>query len=121
MSLISCSVAVGVTSKEDSNVPSETHAAEIVHFTVLPGEEAALVAERDAMIAAVRAAHPGLVRAQLVNLGEGRWMDVVTWRSLADAHAAAADFPNIPSAAAWAAHIGRVDSMTHGSVEHETR
>lgn len=92
---------------------------EIVHLSVNPGEEAAFLAGRDAMIAAVRLAHPGLQHAQLVDLGDGRWMDLVRWRSRAEAEAAAADFPNIAEAGAWAAHIAEVTSMTHGHVAHE--
>lgn len=72
------------------------------------------------MIAAVRQAHPGLLHAALVDLGEGRWMDLVHWRSLDEAHAAAADFPGIAAAAAWAAHIADVTSMTHGRIAHES-
>jgi hypothetical protein len=92
---------------------------EIVHFTVEPDAEEALLAGRAEMIAAVRAAHPGLLDARLVDLGDGRWMDLVRWRSADDAHAAAADFPNIAAAGAWASNIAEVSSMTHGRVRHE--
>jgi hypothetical protein len=97
---------------------TDQHAIEIVHFVVRPGEDSDLVTERDAMIVAVRKRHPGLVDARLVDLGDGRWMDLVRWRSLAEAQAAAADFPNITAAAAWAAHISEVASMTHGHLAH---
>jgi hypothetical protein len=96
-----------------------THALEIVQFAVTPGDEHALVAERDAMLAAVRSAHPGLLHARLVDLGDGNWMDLVTWRTLDEAQAAAADFPNIAAAASWAAHIAGVTSMSHGRIAHE--
>lgn len=94
---------------------------EIVHFTVTPDAEPALLAGRGDMIAAVRAAHPGLLAAQLVDLGDGRWMDLVRWRSAEEAHAAAADFPAIVAAGAWAANIAEVTSMGHGSIRHEVR
>jgi hypothetical protein len=94
-------------------------ALEIVHFHVNAGEEHALVTERETMLAAVRTAHPGLLDARLVDLGSGQWMDIVRWRSLDEAHAAAADFPNIPEAAAWAGHIAEVTSMHHGHIAHE--
>lgn len=92
---------------------------EIVHFTVEPEAEAALLAGRAEMVAAVRASHPGLLDARLVDLGDGCWMDLVCWRSAEDAHAAAADFPNIAAAGAWASNIAEVTSMIHGSVRHE--
>jgi L-aminopeptidase/D-esterase-like protein len=95
-------------------------AIEIVHLKVAPGHEDAFLTERDGMIAAVRAAHPGLVRAQLVDLGDGQWMDLVRWQTIEEAHAAAADFPNIPQAGAWALHIAEVTSMTHGHIAHES-
>lgn len=95
-------------------------AIEIVHLTVVPGHEGAFLSERDGMIAAVREAHPGLLHAQLVDLGDGRWMDLVRWRTIEEAHAAAADFPNIPQAGAWVAHISEVSSMTHGRIAHES-
>lgn len=92
---------------------------EIVHFTVAPDAEAALLAGRAEMIAAVRAAHPGLLDARLVDLGGGHWMDLVRWRSAEDAHTAAADFSNIAVAGAWASNIAEVTSMAHGHVRHE--
>jgi hypothetical protein len=94
---------------------------EVVEFSVAADAEAALLAGRDEMIAAVRAVHPGLLDAQLVDLGDGRWMDLVRWRSAAEAHAAAADFPNIGAAGVWAANIAEVTSMGHGIVRHEVR
>jgi hypothetical protein len=99
--------------------PTGRPTMEIVHFTVTAEAEAALLAGRGQMIAAVRAAHPGLLDARLVDLGDGRWMDLVRWRSAEEAHAAAADFPNIAAAGVWAANIAEVTSMGHGLVRHE--
>jgi hypothetical protein len=95
-----------------------TITAEIVHFTVKPGEATGLIDKRSAMIEAVRAAHPALLDAQLINLGDDQFMDVVRWRTRAEAEVAAADFGNIPAAGAWAAHIAEVLLMTHGTIVH---
>jgi hypothetical protein len=102
-----------------TNPDSET--LEIVSMRVDPANEPEFLATRSAMIDAMQAAHPGLMTAQLVSLGDGRWMDLVRWRTATEAHAAAADFPNIAEAGAWAALIQEVMSMEHGTIAHEVR
>jgi hypothetical protein len=62
---------------ETTDGPGAGVTLEIVQFTATPDAEPALLAGRDEMIAAIRAAHPGLLDARLVDLGEGRWMDLV--------------------------------------------
>jgi hypothetical protein len=100
--------------------PMDTGGAvmEIVHFTVQGGEEETFLVARPAMIEAMRAAHPGLLDATLVRMEDGRWMDLVRWRSRSEALAAAASFAEVPEAATWGALIADVASMEHGEIAH---
>jgi antibiotic biosynthesis monooxygenase len=61
-----------------------------------------LLARRNALVAAVREAVPGLVEARLVRIDDETWIDMWHWDSRASAQAAAARARagNIPEAAA---------------------
>jgi len=84
---------------------------EIVRFRAKEGSETALVDGREAMLTGVRDRHPGLVRAELARLDDGLWLDVLHWRTKAEAEAANADGENIPGFVAWVANVDEVLSL----------
>lgn len=88
---------------------------ELARFTVNPDAEDALVAERPAMIAALRARFPGCLAAFLTREEDG-WLDILVWRSRADAEESAAQITSIPEAAAWLAHIAENGGLRHVEV-----
>jgi hypothetical protein len=49
---------------------------ELAHFKVREGEETALVAERPAMVPALRRALPGALATWLTRQDDGSWLDV---------------------------------------------
>ncbi len=89
---------------------------EIVLFDVAPERRDAFLAARPAAIAALRGAFPRLLDAPHAPFDHGGWLDVVRWRSRAEAEAAAAGFAQVEAARAWAAHIGEVRSTRHAAL-----
>jgi quinol monooxygenase YgiN len=71
-------------------------------FTADPADAEELVAKRNALVAAVREAVPGLIQAQLVRIDQQTWIDLWGWDSHANAQAAVARARagDIPEAAA---------------------
>lgn len=69
-------------------------------YSVDPGNLDELIARRAALIAAIRAAHPGLAETRLTHLKDGTFTDVWRWDSAELMQAAAADLPNFPEARA---------------------
>ena len=69
------------------------------HYTVDPADLPELLARRAAVIAAIRAAHPGLSSTRLTRLDDGTFTDAWRWDSAGQMHAALADMP-IPEARA---------------------
>jgi uncharacterized protein (DUF1778 family) len=71
-------------------------------FTADPTHAEELLARRNALVAAVREAVPGLVEARLVRIDEETWIDMWRWDSRTNAQAAAARARagDIPEAAA---------------------
>jgi len=61
-----------------------------------------LVAGRPAMVEAMRRRFPGCLAAYLTREG---WLDVVLWRSRAEAEEAARSIDTVPECAAWFRHI----------------
>jgi hypothetical protein len=86
---------------------------ELAAFTVREGHEQALLAERAAMIAAMRGAFPGLRSAWLTRREDGSWLDVILWRSRDDAEYSAAHVTEVPEAAAWFTHIDESRGIEH--------
>jgi hypothetical protein len=84
-------------------------------FTVTEGHEQALLAERPAMIEALRKAFPGLEASWLVQRDDGSWLDVIVWASRAEAEYAAEHVSEVPEAVAGFTHI----EESHG-IEHLT-
>ena len=57
---------------------------------------------------------PGYLSRELLRGDDGLWVDVVHWRSLAEAQQAMAHFPNLPSAQAFGALMdGETLRMLH--------
>ncbi len=94
-------------------------AVELARFTVRPGHEEGVVADRDAAIAALGQACPGLRRATLTHLPDGTWLDILVWDSLELAEQAAAAMPQIAGVQPWVAHIAEVVSFEHAELVTE--
>jgi hypothetical protein len=92
---------------------------ELVRFTVKAGHEEGIVGDRDAAMAALSAACPGMRRATLTRLPDGSWVDLIVWDSLELAEQAAAAMPGIVGVQPWAAHIDAVLSFEHADVVAE--
>jgi quinol monooxygenase YgiN len=69
-------------------------------FKTDPARAEEMLARRADLIAAVRAAHPGLAEARLARVGEDTWIDIWRWDSPANMQAALAGAPSLPEAAA---------------------
>jgi Antibiotic biosynthesis monooxygenase len=82
----------------------------IDRFTVDPADTEQLLARRNALVAAVRDAVPGLMEARLVKLEDGSWIDMWRWDSAASQQAAVAAAPAIPEAAAAFSLVGNLTS-----------
>lgn len=72
-------------------------------FTVDPADAQELLAKRNALVAAVRNAVPGLIEARLAKLNDQTWIDVWHWDSRTSAQAAiersrAGDIPEAAAA-----------------------
>jgi len=91
-------------------------AIEMVRFTVKPGEEEALAAERPGMLEALTARYSGLVSARLAKLDGATWLDVIVWEGREEALAAAQGAQSIPECAAWFGHFAEVLGMEHADV-----
>ena len=90
-----------------------TEVFELAAFTVREGHERALLAERGAMISAMRRAFPGLESAWLTQREDGSWLDVILWRSRDDAEYSAAHVTEVPEAAAWFTYIDESRGIEH--------
>jgi hypothetical protein len=91
-------------------------AFELVTFTVRNGDEAAMLAERPAMIEALHQAFPGLLAAWLTKRDDGSWLDVILWRTRAEAQTAAKHVNDVPEAKAWFRHIAESQGLQHVDV-----
>ncbi|MGC7098712.1 antibiotic biosynthesis monooxygenase [Amycolatopsis lurida] len=89
---------------------------ELAHFRIHEGAEARLVAERPAMVSALRRSFPGCLAAYLTKQDDGGWLDVVFWRSRAEAEEAARTVDSVPECAAWFRHIAESGGLRHVEV-----
>jgi hypothetical protein len=89
---------------------------ELARFTVHPGAEPQLLAERPAMIAALRARFPGCTAAYLTREEDGGWLDILVWRSREEAEASARDIGEVPEAVSWFRHIAESGGIRHVEV-----
>jgi hypothetical protein len=85
-------------------------------FTVHDADEAALLAKRPAMIAALQRAFPGALAAWLVKQDDGSWLDVILRRSRHEAEEAAQTIDETPEARAWFRHIAESRGIRHAAV-----
>ena len=88
---------------------------EVVLFTVKDGEREAFLAKRPAAMAAL-ATYDGFVDARLAEYEDGTWIDVVQWRSLEEAKAAAETFLEHEAARDWGQHIDEVRDFRHAAL-----
>ena len=74
----------------------------IDRFVINPNDATELVNRRNALVAAVRDAVPGLLESRLVKVDDSHWIDMWRWDNLASARAAAsrAQAGGFPEAAA---------------------
>lgn len=94
-------------------------AMELVRFRVDPVDAEAMLAARPAMLEALGQRFAGFVSLRLVRLDEWTWLDVVQWRSRAEADEAAKLVGEIPECAAAFAAIKEMVSMEHGEIAFE--
>jgi hypothetical protein len=93
---------------------SRTH-----RYSVDPADLDELIARRATLIAAIRAAHPGLTETRLTRLEDGTCTDVWRWDSAEQMGAAMADMPRFgaQAGAAWA--LTRDASSIDGEIVDE--
>jgi hypothetical protein len=89
---------------------------ELAQFTVREADEEQLVADRPAMIAALRKRFPACLAAYLTREEDGRWLDVLLWRSQSEADEATGLIATVPECAAWLAHIAESGGIRHTTV-----
>jgi hypothetical protein len=89
---------------------------EFAGFTVREGAEAQMLAERPAMLAALRARFPACLAAYLTRAADGTWVDVLLWRSRPEAEEAARLITTVPECAAWLTHIAEAGDLRHAEV-----
>ena len=92
---------------------------ELAAFTIRNDAETAMLAERPAMIEALRRAFPGLLAAWLAKRDDGSWLDVILWRSRAEAETAADHVNDLPEAKAWFRHIAESHGVQHIDVVNQ--
>lgn len=92
---------------------------ELAHFVVREGDEEALLAERPAMVRALREAFPDALAAWLTREDDGSWLDIVLWRSREAAEEAARHIDQAPEAKHWFRHIAESKGLRHVEVAHE--
>jgi hypothetical protein len=68
------------------------------------------------MLAALRARFPACLAAYLTRADDGTWVDVIVWRSRAEAEESAAQIMTVPECAAWFEHIAESGGLRHGEV-----
>jgi hypothetical protein len=96
-------------------------AIEIARFTVKEGAEEAMLAERPAMVRALRKHFPAHQDAFLTKLDDGSWMDVVLWSDRAQAEAAAEGVYAHPEIAVWFRHTDQVLGFEYADVHQVDR
>ncbi|MEV0840869.1 antibiotic biosynthesis monooxygenase [Actinocatenispora sera] len=89
---------------------------ELAAFRVAAGAEERLVAERPAMLAALRARFPACLAAYLTRENDGSFLDVIVWRDRAAAEEAARLVHKVPECAAWFTHIASSGGLRHVEV-----
>jgi hypothetical protein len=88
---------------------------ELARFRIHDGP-GRLVAARPAMVEALRRRFPGCLAAYLTKEDDGGWLDLLLWRSRAEAEEAAQEVNSVPECAAWFAHISESGGLRHVEV-----
>jgi antibiotic biosynthesis monooxygenase len=89
---------------------------ELVRFTVHEGAEAALLAERPAMITALRERFPLLRATYLTREDDDSWLDLFVWENRDAATEASAVVTTIPECVSWFRHIAEPGGIRHVEV-----
>jgi hypothetical protein len=89
---------------------------EFAGFTVHEGAKAQMIADRPAMLAALRARFPACLAAYLTREEDGAWVDILLWRSRPEAEESARLIITVPECAAWLAHIAESGGLRHAEV-----
>jgi hypothetical protein len=92
---------------------------ELAQFVVRDGEEETLLAERPAMVRALREAFPAVLAAWLTRQDDGSWLDVILWQSREAAEEAAHRIDEVAEARSWFRHIAESHGLRHVEVIHE--
>ncbi|MDT0320324.1 MULTISPECIES: antibiotic biosynthesis monooxygenase [unclassified Streptomyces] len=95
---------------------NESNVIELARFRILEGAERLLVSERPRMVEALHRRFPGCLAAYLTREDDGGWLDVIVWRSRAEAEEAARMITTIPECAAWFGHISESGGIRHVEV-----
>ncbi|NMO55792.1 hypothetical protein HH310_32005 [Actinoplanes sp. TBRC 11911] len=93
-----------------------TMTMEFARFTVRDDAEGKLVADRPAMLAALRARFPGCLAAYLTKDEDGTWIDLLLWRSREEAEEGARLLNTVPECAAWVELIAEAGGLRHAEV-----
>ena len=89
---------------------------ELARYRIDPATVGELQDRWQAAVRAIRAKFPGLLTAQLTQLGDDTFVDVWQWETREAALAAADGAPGIPEAAALFALIVEPPTMEHGEI-----
>jgi len=90
---------------------------ELARFTIHDGAEDTLLAERPAMIDALRRRFPACLAAFLTREDDGSWLDVLVWRGRAEAEEAAKLIDTVPECREWFRHIAESGGLRHVEVK----
>lgn len=90
-----------------------TTVIELARFTIHDGAEEQLLAERPAMIDALRRRFPACLAAYLTKEDDGSWLDVLLWRDRAEAEEAARLVDTVPECREWFRHIAKSGGLRH--------
>jgi hypothetical protein len=86
---------------------------ELARFTIHEGTEEQLLAERPAMIDALRRRFPACLAAFLTKEDDGGWLDVLLWRDRPAAEEAARLVDTVPECREWFRHIAESGGLRH--------
>jgi hypothetical protein len=93
-----------------------TMVLELAAFTIHDGAEETMLAERPAMVEALRRRFPACLAAFLTKEDDGSWLDVILWRSREEAEEAARLVNTVPEAKEWFRHIAESGGLRHVAV-----
>jgi hypothetical protein len=93
-----------------------TMVIELARFTIRDGAEETMLAERPAMVDALRRRFPACLAAFLTKEDDGGWLDVILWRDREAAEESAKAIDTVPEARAWFRHIAESGGLRHVEV-----